>query len=51
MTRQRKITQVTIGPLRPTDPPNLLCSASIDWREANAAQRRYHGVLVEELAS
>ncbi|MGA8347192.1 MAG: hypothetical protein ACXWNX_08535 [Isosphaeraceae bacterium] len=51
MTCQREITQVTIGPLRPTDPPKLLCSASIDWRDANAAQRRYHEVLVEELAS
>ena len=51
MTCQREITQVTIGPPRPTDPPKLLCSASIDWRDANAAQRRYHEVLVKELAS
>jgi hypothetical protein len=51
MTCQREITQFTIGPLRPTDPPKLLYSAGIDWRDANAAQQRYHEVLVEELAS
>ena len=29
MTSQLQVTQVTIGPPRPTDPPRLLCYASI----------------------
>ena len=29
MSKQLEITQVTIGPTRPTDPPKLLCYASI----------------------
>jgi hypothetical protein len=51
MTCQCEITQVTIGPPRPTDPPKLLCSARVDWRDANVVRRRYHEVLVKELAS
>ncbi|MBV8130031.1 MAG: hypothetical protein JO114_20465 [Planctomycetaceae bacterium] len=51
MTCQREITQVTIGPPRPTDPPEVLCSARVDWRDANVVRRRYHEVLVKELAS
>ena len=115
MSKQLEITQVTIGPPRSTDPPKLLCSASIvlrccfevggirlvtharpgqarihfpytpridptgsprrreqahptnpatrsmiervvpranrDWLDTNAAQGRYHEILVKELAS
>jgi hypothetical protein len=33
MTGQLQITQVTIDPRRPSDPPKLLCYASIVLKE------------------
>jgi hypothetical protein len=67
MSKQLETTQVTIDPMRPTDPRKLLCYASIvlcgcfevgvflrayrNWLDTNAAQGRYDEVLVKELAS